>query len=213
MMQQLLQFVLGFALSSASFSVLRVLRRRTGCRGIVHDTMKIMASILFSVGHYLQCHGRPLDSTDWSYILGCTPFLTMAFAGKLLGRPDCVPLMQFLSGLFLLFSNSALYKFAKKARASVALPLIGITAALLLMVGGILGTLLRRQVISEYPGFSPVGVALLTALVFGVGNVMKLAQILARAEPKVGQVCKVLASLILITSNTSLLAFRKKLAD
>jgi len=41
------------------------------------DAMKVAASFLFTAGHHLQCRSRPLESTDWSYMLGCTPFLVL----------------------------------------------------------------------------------------------------------------------------------------
>lgn len=176
---------------------------------------KIVASVLFAVGHGLQCRGKRADSADWSYILGCCPCLTAAFSGNLLGKP--APAMQLIGGALLLRAYLPLHAKAKRAGSSTTLPRIGLLAAFLLVWGGAVAILLRRGKISRAPFMPLLGWALLTATVFGAGNALRLAQLLQNNDqPAVthilwGQVCKVAASWLLVTSNALLLDFHKRL--
>ena len=160
------------------------------------DALKVAASALFSIGHSLQCLQRPIDITDWCYILGCTPFLTAAFAGNLMDRP--LPLLQFISGALLFRCYYSLLKRAQKTGASTKLALIGLGAAVLLMWGGLVGFLVRSNILSKSPGLPPLVWALMTSLLFGAGNSLKLSQLLQteRYQPcaiVLGQSCKVCA--------------------
>eukprot|EP00928_Gymnodinium_smaydae_P043480 TRINITY_DN29117_c0_g1_i1.p1 TRINITY_DN29117_c0_g1~~TRINITY_DN29117_c0_g1_i1.p1 ORF type:complete len:270 (-),score=20.21 TRINITY_DN29117_c0_g1_i1:523-1332(-) len=203
------------ALPITSLSTMKALE--SGLSELVHpavakkmpDTMKVIGGILFSIGHYFQClDKRTLDHTDWNYIIGCTPFLTAAFAGNLFNRP--LPSQQFLSGLFLSFAYFPLLKRARRANASPLLPLIGLLASFLLMYGGSVGMMLKRKLLSSCPGLSPLGWALATSFTFGTGNSIRLAQLLQQNVPGtprhvvVGQALKVLASFLLINANAML---------
>ena len=175
---------------------------------------KVIASVLFAVGHGLQCRGRRADSADWSYIVGCSPCLTAAFAGTLFGKP--APAMQLIGGVLLLRAYLPLYARAKRAGSSTTLPRIGLVAALLLVWGGAVAILMRRGTISRAPFIPLLGWALLTAMVFGAGNALRLAQLLqSNDQPAAhvlwGQASKVAASWLLVTSNALLLDFHKKL--
>jgi len=129
------------------------------------------------------------------------------------GKP--LPAQQFLGGALLWCAYYPLYSRAKKTGASTRLPLIGLLAAALLMWGGGVGFLLRRRLIAKSPILSPLEVSLLTAMVFGAGNVLKLLELRKNSAtaPHVmlGQTFKVCASSLLVTSNCVLLGLHKSL--
>lgn len=212
-LKPLLPAVIALTLPVTSLSVLDAVQRRLAalgshrCAAKLPDALKVLAGVLFSVGHSLQCLQRPLDSTDWCYILGCTPFLTAAFAGNMLGRP--LPLLQFVSGALLFRCYFPLFTRAKKASASTKLALIGLGAAVLLMWGGLVGMLVRSNILSKSPGVPLLLWALLTSMLFGTGNSLKLSQLLLQTEccsPRavvLGQLCKVCVSASLKSSYPS----------
>ena len=163
------------------------------------------------MGHVLQCLKRPLDATDYNYIIGCTPFLAAAFAGQLFDHP--MPSQQILSGVFLFLAYFPLWTRARKSCASTKLPLIGLAAAILLLFSGGVAWLLRRNILTKSPVLPLPGWALLTALVFGTGNALKFHHMLVAAAPQapqlalLGQSSKVAASALLITGNSMLLGY------
>ena len=118
--------------------------------------------------------------------------------------------MQMIGGALFLVAYLLLYMRAKRAGASTALPFIGLAAACLLLWGGLVAKLLLAGCLSKAPGLSLVGWALLTATVFGAGNLLRLAQLLQQNKTKparhviLGQVCKVTASWLLVGSNAML---------
>jgi hypothetical protein len=144
-------------------------------------------------------------------MIGCTPFLTAAFAAPLANKK--LPSQQFLSGFFLWFAYSPLYARAKKAGTKTRGAIIGLLAAVLLMWGGGVGMLLQRKLVERSPVMPPLGWALSTSLVFGSGNMMKLLEMKRKGgvSPEVflGQICKVCASFILLGSNSYLLGFHR----
>lgn len=178
---------------------------------ILGTGLKAYGCPLYVVGHLLQCQSKgSILFPDYCFITAASS-LSAAFMGTHKGYP--MPLAVVLCGLSLLPIYIPAYLNGKKAGVSVAAPLLGITAAILLSWVGSIQKLLSKKIIKECPGFSVGQYAQMASCCFGAANLIRILQLFAQKEPMnamlKGQILKCLASCMLISGNAFQLGWQK----